>query len=235
MYVEAQVGNQCRKHSLNAFFGGNIFSWPQIKGLSNTFEQTYNLPTTHNLFNDVDYFNADGSSLLTWACDSYRPSLFYLVIPKNQFHLFNHAFISDRIMVFDDRHVWAAVRAADGGWFQLDSLHPTPWKTMRPYDKRTSRGIIVYLNIKGAWAYSEELRKNIISVTGGTVHGTETYIGDRLVGDCHPYLENWIHTRLRILSWLRGGKSRATRLLHHIINMSAVENKKLIVYASVMA
>ena len=38
MYVEAQVGNQCRRHALNAFMGGPIVQWGDIEGYAREFE-----------------------------------------------------------------------------------------------------------------------------------------------------------------------------------------------------
>ena len=31
MYVERQVGNQCRRHALNAFFQGGVVQWGDIE------------------------------------------------------------------------------------------------------------------------------------------------------------------------------------------------------------
>ena len=233
-YVERQVSKHCRKHALNAFFKKEMFTWETLEGLSRQFETKYHLPSTDRLRHDVDYFNADGSSLLTFACDAVDPSCFYLVVPKNQLSMLPDAFVQDRLMVFNDRHVWAAIQNGTA-WVQLDSLRPTPQHTLRPYDARLVHGIVLRLCPPTALAYASMLKKNIDAATNGTVDGIVKLIGDQLIGDVHPHLENWVYTRLRILAWVRGPHSRSQRVFSHAIDMGPLANKKLIVYAAVMS
>ena len=85
---------------------------------------------------DFDFFNADGSSLLTWAAGHLAPERFFVVLPFGRVQEwlddFGASSVDDlvgadpRAMVFRQDHVYAAKRQR-GTWYTLDSLSPRPF------------------------------------------------------------------------------------------------------------
>ena len=254
MYLERQNGNQCRKHALNSFFGGNIVQWGDIELHAENFEHFYNLPSTNNMKNDLDFFNSDGSSLLTWIADEIDPNYFYLVLPCGKIHQWvkemKYNTIEDivhetpRIMVFNKDHVYS-VRKKDHKWFVLDSLSSQPY-AIASLDNLTSdpsNGMVISLNRKTASQISWNLEKNMQEFLNQFpdlhTRTVSTFLNQGTIGDAHDTFENWALTRLRLLSWIRGKNSRTRRVFRHIQNSHLFpkekeNNKTLLTYGIVL-
>ena len=78
LYVEGQEGDQCRKHAINNHFGGPVLTWHELETQAVAFQQQYQLGER---FQAIDYFNADGTSLLTYLAESLDADHLYVVLP----------------------------------------------------------------------------------------------------------------------------------------------------------
>ena len=240
MYVERQMGNQCRRHALNAFFQGGILQWGDIEKHAVDFESFYNIPSTDRMKNDYDFFNADGSSLLTWVASALLPERFFLVLPCGNIKEWLETIgissvdrcVDDdpRVMVFSADHVYTMIRKGTE-WYVLDSLSPTPYVyPMERIVTDNSLGMIVSLSASTASQVAFQLEKNIATFlnkfSGLHSDTVQRILSNGRLGDAHDKLENWVFTRLRILAWLRGANSRTKRLFQHINQMDKFTHEK---------
>ena len=240
MYVERQVGNQCRRHALNAFFQGGVVQWGDIENHAAVFEAFYHIPSTNHMRNDYDFFNADGSSLITWIGQKLLPERFFLVLPCGRVREwleqlgvrdFDECVKDDpRIMVFNADHVFAMLRRRNQ-WYVLDSLSPTPYTY--PIDRiltDAKQGIIVALSPPSVSEMAFHLEKNIVGFLnkfpGLHLHTVAKILSNGRLGDAHDTLENWVFMRLRMLAWLRGKTSRTNRLFRHVNLIENFKEKK---------
>lgn len=237
MYVEGQDGDKCRKHAINNHFGGPVLQWHQLEAQAEAFQRQYQLGER---FQAIDYFNADGTSLLTYLAEGLDTECLYLVLPLGQSETFATHLGLDvaslpRCMVFHHGHVWAC-RNVHGQWYTLDSLSPWP-RVMSRFRMDSHHGMVVGLSVKAVHTCLHRLKDNIDRLTRGSVRLLEEFIGrDRLIGDAHPFLENWVCLRLRMLAWLRGRGSRTHRLWHHWCNATSAttDGKRMVLFAALM-
>ena len=237
LYVEGQEGDQCRKHAINNHFGGPVLTWHELETQAAAFQQQYQLGER---FQAIDYFNADGTSLLTYLAESLDADHLYVVLPLGHAETFaDHLGVDvaalPRCMVFHQGHVWAC-RNVQGQWYTLDSLSPWP-RAMNRFRMDAHQGMVVGLTVKAVHACLHRLKDHIGRLTLGSVRRMEEFIGrDRLIGDAHPFLENWVCLRLRMLAWLRGRGSRTHRLWRHWCNATSAtaDGKRMVLYAALM-
>lgn len=252
MYVEAQVGSQCRRHALNAYMGGPVVQWGDIEGFARDFEAYYGLPDTDGMSRDFDFFNADGSSLLTWAAGRLAPERFFVVLPFGRVQEwlddFGASSVDDlvgddpRAMVFRQDHVYAA-RRKDGDWYALDSLSPHPFRmnVNRP-GRETGMvvGLVPEAAAKVAWSLEAKIFKFLNRFPGTHTQTARELLAKDALGDLGGNVENWVKTRLRALGWLRGSQSRSYRLHTHVAKVMRdykgvddAGNQALLAYATV--
>lgn len=255
MYVEKQQGNMCRKHALNAFFGGAILQWGDVERHAENFEYFYNLPSTNNMKNDIDFFNSDGSSLLTWIADQIDPNYFYMVLPCGKVDQWLEELKYDsvedlieetpNVMVFNKDHVYS-IKKKDHKWYVLDSLSPQPYAipSLRQVSSERTNGMVVSLNRKTASQVAFNLEQNMQKFLNNfpNLHTetVSTFLNQGTIGDVHDTFENWALTRLRLLSWIRGRKSRTKKVFNHIQRRHLFpeekkENKTLLTYGVVLS
>lgn len=254
MYVEAQVGNQCRRHALNAFMGGPIVQWGDIEGYARDFEAYYGLPDTDGMARDFDFFNADGSSLLTWAAGHLAPERFFVVLPfgrvQEWLHDFGASSVDDlvgddpRAMVFRQDHVYAAKRQR-GTWYTLDSLSPRPFPMdldRHGKDVGMVVGLVPDAAAKVAWNLESRIVGFLNRFSGTHTQTAKELLAKDTLGNLEGNVENWVKTRLRMLGWLRGSKSRTHRLHRHVMremrafrDTDKVGNQALLAYATVLS
>ena len=250
MYVERQVGNQCRRHALNAYFGGAVLQWNDLEKYSKDFEKFYNLPSTNKMKNDYDYFNSDGSSLLTYIGEQILPERFFLVIPNGKITEWIESIglsldnCDDSILVFHSDHVYC-IKRQQGKWFILDSLSPTPYQVPLQQilsDKRL--GLVISFDKQVALQIAWNLEKNIVTFLNQFsdlhMHTVTRFLDQGTLGDAHDMLENWSMIRLRLLAFIRGKTSVSKRLFHHAnllhyYSNEKQENKKIITYIVIMS
>lgn len=250
MYVERQVGKQCRRHALNAYFGGSILQWNDVEKYSKEFEKMYDLPSTNKMKNDYDYFNSDGSSLLTFIAEQILPERFFLVIPNGKITEWIESIgisldkCSKSILVFHSEHVYR-IKQNDNKWFVLDSLSPTPYQIPLQNilsDRRL--GLVISFDKQVALQIAWNLEKNITTFLNKFselhIHTVTRFLNQGTLGDAHDMLENWSLTRLRLLAFIRGKKSIAKRLFKHFNTLGRFkhekeDNKKIITYIVIMS
>jgi len=210
MYVESQVGNQCRRHALNNMFGGSVVEWDELANQATEFETYYHLPSTRNMQNDLDYFNADGSSLLTWVAEKKDVNNhMYVVLPRGRIN----EWVSDygyksldemagegKAMIFRDDHVYS-IRKDGGQWYVLDSLSPYPQRTsLSSLEHNRTLGVIVPLPEidRVIWNLTRNIQRALHPFETSERKAVETIVS-RGIGDVHDKLEIWAFTRLRLL------------------------------------
>jgi len=253
LYVERQSGGECRRHALNAFFGGGVLSWGDIETHSVGFERFYNLPSTQKMRQDYDFFNADGSSLLTWIAQLLDHDHFFLVVPCGHIHKWmeymkikdlDHFLEDSRIMAFNSDHVFA-MRKQHGVWYMLDSMNPSPYPHPVASMLRDPRlGMVVSLVPNQVAELAFRLEQNIVTFLNrfSKLH-TETvatFLNQGTLGDVGEMLEIWSQTRLRMLAFLRSSTSRTSRVYNHVHQMhkypnAKEDNKKLLTYSVVLS
>jgi len=253
LYVEKQSGGECRRHALNAFFGGPVINWGDIETHSKDFERFYNLPSTMQMKNDYDFFNSDGSSLLTWIAQKLDREKFFLVVPCGHIREWLNSmdikdldtFLNDpRLMVFHPDHVYA-MRKHDNTWYMLDSLNPHPYAhSIDSVISDNRLGMILSLPPGKVVEVAFRLEQNIVNFLNrfpqlhtGTV---STFLDQGTLGDAGDMFENWSQTRLRMLAWLRQPKSRTARLYKHVHQIhlypnAKEDNKQLLAYSVVFS
>lgn len=210
MYIEPQVGTQCRRHALNNMFGGPVVEWDELTTQATEFEAYYHLPSTRGMQNDLDYFNADGSSLLTWVAEQKDVNNYvHVVLPRGRIN----EWVSDygyksldelagegKAMIFRDDHVYS-IRKDGGQWYVLDSLSS--------YPQRTSLSILEHNRTLGAivplpeidrviWKLTQNIQRALHPFETSERKAVETIVSQG-IGDVHDKLENWAFTRLRLL------------------------------------
>ena len=252
MYVERQMGGQCRRHALNAFFGGALVNWGDIESYSKDFEQFYNLPTTNQMKNDYDFFNADGSSLLTWVAQTLDPDHFFLVVPCGHIQKWKDymriedldTILQPAFMLFRPDHVYA-MRKKDNTWYVLDSLNPRPYaQNLRTVTNDTNLGMVVSLNQDEVANAAFRLEQNISTFLnrfpGLHTETVKTFLEQGTLGDAGDMLEIWSQTRLRMLSFLRAATSTTSRVYRHVRTIHLYpdekeENKKILAYSVLLS
>jgi hypothetical protein len=230
-----------------------VLTWGDIEAHSVGFERFYNLPSTQKMRQDYDFFNADGSSLLTWIAQLLDNDHFFLVVPCGHIHTWmEYMKIKDlddyledpRIMAFNSDHVFT-MRKHSGAWYMLDSLNPAPYPhSIRSIQQDSRLGIVVSLVPNQVAELAFRLERNIGTFLNrfSKLH-TETvatFLDQGTLGDAGEMLEIWSQTRLRMLAYLRSASSRTSRVYKHVRQMhrypnAKEDNKKLLTYSVVLS
>ena len=103
-------------------------------------------------------------------------------------------------------------------------------------------GLVPEAAAKVAWKLESRIMGFLNQFQGTHTQTAKDLLAKDALGNLDGNVENWVKTRLRMLGWLRGSKSRTRRLHRHVAremrafrNTDKAGNQTLLAYATVLS
>ena len=103
-------------------------------------------------------------------------------------------------------------------------------------------GLVPDAAAKVAWNLESRIVGFLNRFSGTHTQTAKELLAKDTLGNLEGNVENWVKTRLRMLGWLRGSKSRTHRLHRHVMremrafrDTDKVGNQALLAYATVLS